>query len=77
MAITMATTMAETTMFPRRRTLVRWNALSATRLGTMQLIAHRGRMKETSPIHSRRGMLITSMWRRFMMSPMPYMVCFC
>jgi hypothetical protein len=33
-------------------------------------------MKE-SPIHSRRGMLTTSMWRRFMMSLTPYMVCFC
>jgi hypothetical protein len=40
----------------------------------MQTIAHRRRMKETSPIHSRRGMLITSMWRRFMMSLMPSMV---
>jgi hypothetical protein len=61
MAITMATTMAETTMSPRRRILVRWNAISVTRLGIMQMIAHRGRMKETSPLHSRRGMLITSM----------------
>jgi hypothetical protein len=39
--------------------------------------AHRRRIKETSPIHSRRGMLITSMWRRFMISLMLYMVCFC
>jgi hypothetical protein len=76
MAITMATTMAETTMSPRRGILVRWNASSATRLGIMQMTAHKRRMKETSPIHSRRGMLITSMWRRFMMSLMPYMVCF-
>jgi hypothetical protein len=77
MAITMATTMAETTMFPRRGILVMWNAISVTRLGIMQLIAHRRRMKETSPIHSRRGMSITSMLRRFMMSLTPYMVCFC
>jgi hypothetical protein len=76
-AIAMATIMAETTMSPRRRTLVRWNAISVTRLGIMQIIAHRGRMKETSPIHSRKGMLITSMWRRFMMSPTPCMVCIC
>jgi hypothetical protein len=74
MAITMATTIAKTTMSPRRGILVRWNAISATRLGIMQMIAHRRRMKETSPIHSRRGMLITSMWRRFMMSLMPSMV---
>jgi hypothetical protein len=67
----MAITMAETTMSLRRRILVRWNAISVTRLGIMQMIAHRGRMKETSPIHSRRGMLITSMWRRFMMSLTP------
>jgi hypothetical protein len=71
MAIPMATTMS-----PRRGILVRWNALSATRLGIMQMIAHRRRMKETSPIHSRRGMSITSMWRRFMMSLTLYMVCF-
>jgi hypothetical protein len=77
MAIIMAATMAETTMSPRRRILVRWNILSATKLGTVQMNAHRGRMKETSPIHFRRGMLITSMWRKFMTSPMPYMVCFC
>jgi hypothetical protein len=61
MAIIMATTMAETTMSPRRGILVMWNGISATRLGIMQMIAHRRRMKETSPIHSRRGMLITSM----------------
>jgi hypothetical protein len=73
----MATTMAETTMFLRRGILVRWNVISATRLGIMQMIAHRRKMKETSPIHSRRGMSITSMWRRFMMSLTPYMVCFC
>jgi hypothetical protein len=42
----------------------------------MQMIAHRRKMKETSTIHSRRGMLITSMWRRFMMSLTPCMVCF-
>jgi hypothetical protein len=77
MAITMATTMAETTMSPRRRILVRWNALSATRLGIMQMIAHGRRRKETSPTHFRRGMLITSMWRKFTTSPTPYMVCFC
>jgi hypothetical protein len=77
MAITMATTMAKTTMSPRRGILVRWNAISSTRLGIMQMIAHRRKMKETSPIHSRRGMSITSMWRRFMMSLTPYMVCFC
>jgi hypothetical protein len=76
MAITMATTMAETIMSPRRGILVRWNAISATRMGIMQMIAHRRRMKGTSPIHSRRGMSITSMWRRFMMSLTPYMVCF-
>jgi hypothetical protein len=76
MATTMATTMEETTMSPRRGILVRWNAISATRLGIMQMIAHRRKMKETSPIHSRRGMLITSTWRRFMMSLTPYMVCF-
>jgi hypothetical protein len=39
MAITMATTMAETIMPPRRGILVRWNASSATRLGIMQMIA--------------------------------------
>jgi hypothetical protein len=61
MAIIMAPPMAETTMPLRRRILVRWNALSSTKLGTMQVNAHRGRMKETSPIHFRRGMLITSM----------------
>jgi hypothetical protein len=77
MAITVATTMAETTMSLRRGILVRWNAISATRLGFMQMIAHRRKMKETSPIHSRRGMLITSMWRRFMKSLTPYMVYFC
>jgi hypothetical protein len=82
MAITMArtmagTTMAGTTMSSRRRILARWNAMSVTRLGIMQMIAHRGRMKETSPIHSRRGMLITSMWSRFMMSLTPSMVCIC
>jgi hypothetical protein len=76
MAITMATTMAETTMSLRRRILVRWNALNATKLGTMQMIAHNGRTKETSPIHFRRGMLTMSMWRRFMMSLTPFMVCF-
>jgi hypothetical protein len=68
MAITMATTMAKTTMSSRRGILVKWSALSAIRLGIMQMIAHRRRMKETSPIHSRRDMLIMSMWRRFMMS---------
>jgi hypothetical protein len=52
MAITMTTTMAETTMSPRRGILVRWNAISAIRLGIMQMIAHRGRMKETGPFHS-------------------------
>jgi hypothetical protein len=52
----MATTMAETTMSPRRGILVKWNAISATRLGIMQMIAHRRRMKETSPIHSKMGM---------------------
>jgi hypothetical protein len=76
MAIIMATTMAETTMSPRRMILVRWNALSTTRLGIMQIIAHRRRRKETNHIHFRRGMLITSMWRKFMTSPMPCMVCF-
>jgi hypothetical protein len=55
MAITMAITMAETIMSPRRGILVRWNASSATRLGIMQMIVHRRRMKETSPIHSRRA----------------------
>jgi hypothetical protein len=59
MAIIMAATMAETTMPLRRRILVRWSALSSTKLGTMQMNAHRGRMKETSPIHFRWGMLIT------------------
>jgi hypothetical protein len=44
MAMAMATTMAGTTMSPRRRTLVRWNAINVTRLGIMQMIAHRGRM---------------------------------
>jgi hypothetical protein len=73
----MAITMAKTTMSPRRGILVRWNAISATRLGIMQMIAHRRKMKETSPIHSRRGMLFSSMWRRFMMSLTLYMVCFC
>jgi hypothetical protein len=72
----MATTMAETIMSPRRGIFVRWNAINATRLGIMQMIAHGRRMKGTSPIHSRRGMSITSMWRRFMMSLTPYMVCF-
>jgi hypothetical protein len=76
-AITMATIMVGTTMSPRRKTLARWNAINATRLGIMQMIAHRGRIKETTPIHSRKGMLITSMWRRFMMSPTPCMVCIC
>jgi hypothetical protein len=76
MAITMATIMAKTIMSPRRGILVRWNASSATRLGIMQMIAPRRRMKGTSPIHSRRGMLTTSMWRRFMMSLTPSMVCF-
>jgi hypothetical protein len=75
MATTMAT-MAETTMFPRRGILVKWNAIRATRLGIMQMIAHRRRMKETSLIHSRRDMLIMSMWRRFMMSLMLSMVRF-
>jgi hypothetical protein len=68
MVITMATTMAETIMSPRRGILVRWNALSATRLGIMQMIAPRGRTKETSPTHFRRDMLIMSVWRRFMMN---------
>jgi hypothetical protein len=77
MTITMTTAMAETTMFPRRGILVRWNAISVTRLGIMQMIAHRRKKKETSPIHSRRGMLITSMWRRFIMSLTPSMVCSC
>jgi hypothetical protein len=76
MAITMATTMAEITMLPRREILAKWSALSAIRLGIMQMIAHRRRMKETSPIHSRRGMLTMSMWRKFMMSLMLSMVCF-
>jgi hypothetical protein len=77
MTIILAATMAETTMPLRRRILVRWNALSFAKLGTMQINAHRGRMKETSPIHFRRGMLITSIWRKFTTSPTPYMVCFC
>jgi hypothetical protein len=77
MAIAMATIMAETIMSLRRGILVRWNASSATRLGITQTIAHRIKMKETSPIHSRRGMLTTLMWRRFMMSLTPSMVCFC
>jgi hypothetical protein len=68
MAITMATTMAETIVSPRRGILVRWNALSAKRLGIMQMIAPRGRTKETSPTHFRRDMLIMSIWRRFMMN---------
>jgi hypothetical protein len=38
MAITMVTTMAETTMSPRRGILVRWNAISATRLGILYLL---------------------------------------
>jgi hypothetical protein len=53
MAITMATTMTETTMSPRKETLVKWNALSATKLGIMKMIAHRRRRKETNQIHSR------------------------
>jgi hypothetical protein len=73
----MAITMATTILSPRRGILVRWNAINAIRLGIMQMIAHRRKMKETSPIHSRRGMSITSMWMRFMMSLMPYKVCFC
>jgi hypothetical protein len=77
MAITVATTMEETTMYLRRGILVRCNAISAIRLGILQMIAHRRKMKEISPIHSRRGMLITSMWRRFMKIPTLYMVCFC
>jgi hypothetical protein len=51
MSITMSTTMAETTMSPRRGILVRWNAISATRLGIMQMIAHKRKNKKTSPIH--------------------------
>jgi hypothetical protein len=77
MAIAMATTIVETIMSPRRGILVRWNASSATRLGIMPMIAPRRKMKETSPIHSRRGMLTTSMWRRFKMGLTPSMVCFC
>jgi hypothetical protein len=77
MAIAVATTMAETIMSPRRGILVRWNASSATRLGIIPMIAPRRKMKETSPIHSRRGMLTTSMWRKIIMSLTPSMVCFC
>jgi hypothetical protein len=76
MAIIMATTMAETTMPLRRRILVRSNALSATRLGIMLMIAHRRRRNETNQIHFRRGMSTMSMWRRFMMSLTPFMVHF-
>jgi hypothetical protein len=51
MATTMATIMAKTTMSSRRGILVRWNALSATRMDTMPMIALRGRMmKATRPI---------------------------
>jgi hypothetical protein len=42
--------MAETTMSLRRGILVRWNAISATRLGIMQMIAHRLRASRTSKI---------------------------
>jgi hypothetical protein len=73
----MAATMAETTMPLTRRILVRWNTSSATKLGIMHMNALRRRTKGTSPIHFRRGMLITSMWRKFMMSLTSYMVCFC
>jgi hypothetical protein len=68
MDTTMATTMAETTMSLRRGILVKWSALSATRLGITQMIAHRRRTEETSPTHFRKDMLIMSMWGRFMMS---------
>jgi hypothetical protein len=51
MAITIATTMAEPTMSPRRGILVRWNALSATRLGDMSMPFGYPRISIPDPAH--------------------------
>jgi hypothetical protein len=59
------------TVTSHRGILARWNASVARRLGIIQETAlRRTRMTGTSQTHSRRGMLIMSMWRKFMMNLM-------
>jgi hypothetical protein len=59
------------TVTSHRGILARWNASVARRLGIIQETAlRRTRMTGTRQTHSRRGMLIMSMWRKFMMNLM-------
>jgi hypothetical protein len=59
------------TVISLRGILARWSASIARRRGIIQETAlRRTRMTGTSQTHSRRGMLIMSMWRKFMMNLM-------